>query len=389
MEHKRKKILYIITKSAWGGAQKYVYDLATHLSPEQFDVTVAAGGNGELFTRLARAHIRAIPIPALERDVHIIKELAAFFYLAKIIAREKPDVVHLNSTKIGILGAIAAKCAFLATGRFSYIIFTAHGWGFKEDCFVLWHGTIFLAEFFGSLFQNKIIVIDSADYQSARKFIPARKLVLIPNGINAPQFLSRERARAMIVEKIGYPIDSSRLLIGTIAEFTKNKGLPYLLDALSRISRLSLDISSAPICVIIGSGENEKSMHQRIRALGLETSVFLPGFMPDAAMYMPAFDIFALPSVKEGLPYVVMEAMAAGLPIVASQVGGIQDLIEDGKNGILVPPKNPDALSRALHSLFQDAGTRASFGAYSRLKVKTKCTLRDMIEKTVCIYQNE
>ena len=201
MEKPRTKILYIITKSVWGGAQKYVYDLATHLPSKDFDVAVAAGGDGLLAARLRAHGIPVFPIPTLRRDVHIAKEIVAFFYLLKIIFREKPDIVHLNSSKIGVLGAIAAKFSALGIGHLVPVVFTVHGWGFKEDRSRMARAAIFLAEFVGSLFQDYIIVINSRDFASAKKFISRRKIEYIPNGIEPLSFLPRSNAR-IFFEKI-------------------------------------------------------------------------------------------------------------------------------------------------------------------------------------------
>ena len=109
------KILYVITKSNWGGAQRYVYDIATSLDKEMFDAVVACGGNGPLAIKLREAGIRVITIPLLQRDINIIKEFLSLFALIKIFNREQPDIIHLNSTKIGGLGAVAALAAKLLT----------------------------------------------------------------------------------------------------------------------------------------------------------------------------------------------------------------------------------------------------------------------------------
>ncbi|NQV93114.1 glycosyltransferase, partial [Candidatus Kaiserbacteria bacterium] len=125
---KKKKILFIITKSNFGGAQRYVYDIARSLSPDAFDVVVAFGGEGLLKDKLAHAKIRTVPIEDLERDINIFNEIDVFFQLLKLYRVEKPDIVHLNSSKIGGIGALAGRIA-----QVPLIIFTAHGWAFNEE----------------------------------------------------------------------------------------------------------------------------------------------------------------------------------------------------------------------------------------------------------------
>lgn len=393
----RKKILFIITKSSWGGAQRYVYDLATHLSAERFEVAVAAGGDGLLFDRLADAGIRAIRLTALQRDIAIGKEFTVLKELIRLFMRERPDIVHLNSSKIGGLGAVAAKIAARIIRRKIRVVFTAHGWGFYEDRPLAGRAAIFAASFIASLFQDTIITINTADFRAARRFIPARKLHLIFNGIAEIDFRARADARAIIAEKIGRPIPDTTLLIGAIAELTPNKGLVHLLDAIKRIlhpappttplirTNKRIEAEHSLIC-IIGEGEQKEFLQKQINSYHLRDHMALAGFIPDAEKYLAAFDIFVLPSLKEGLPYAVIEAMTAGLPVVATRVGGLPDIITSGKDGLLVPSKNPAMLANALAMLAHDPDVRARLGARAREKVRTRFRFRAMMDATIAVY---
>lgn len=386
----RKKVLYVITKSVWGGAQRYVYDLATGLPKDKFDVTVAAGGSGPLFDKLHTANIRTINIPGLERDIHILNEIIAFWGLLKIFRSEKPDVIHLNSSKIGALGALAAffykslhPIGYTLNPR---VVFTVHGWGFKEERPFWQKIIIWFVSWFSSLFQNKIILINTADFYAAKRFIPHRKLVLIFNGINLPDFLPRNEARAFFSKKIGQDISPDTVLIGTIAELTKNKGLTHLIDAVSQIfTRLNLvNIKT----IIIGGGKEKNKLQNQISQLKLQNSVHLVGFLPDASRYLKASDAFVLPSLKEGLPYTIIEAVSAGLPVVASRVGGIPDLVTDTGNGLLVEPKNSVALADALGKLIKNQEEIKRMGAEALKIAQTRFKLQDVVEKTEILYNS-
>ncbi len=382
---KRKKILYVVTKSVWGGAQKYVFDLASNLSKDRFEVAVAAGGTGPLFDKLYEAGIRTIIIPGLQRDVNLIKEILSLWRLLKIFIREKPDIIHLNSTKAGGLGATAAKLASLAAGRSkSLVFFTVHGWGFKEDRPLPTRALILFISWFSSLFQDKIICIDTADLRTAQKFIPKRKLALIFNGIGPIDFLGRDEARKFFSEKVGRSISKETVLIGANAELIKNKGLAYLIDAISR-RNLYGDYRGF-ISIVIGQGEDKDKLQEQINSLNLQNSLYLAGFVPDAKRYLKAFNIFVLPSLKEGLPYTIMEAMAAGLPVVATNVGGIPDLLEHKKTGLLIAPKDVRALAEAIQALIQNKKMREELGSEAQKTVETKFILRDMVVKTMACY---
>lgn len=362
----------------WGGAQRYVYDLATNLPQDRFEIAVAVGGSGPLIEKLQSAGIRTVNISAFQRDINILKELQTFWQLFNLIRREKPNIIHLNSSKAGGIGAVAAFFYKLITGNWLLaIIFTAHGWGFNEPRPRWQKFLIRIAIRIAALFQDKIIVINNFDLRSARTFIPARKLFLIHNGMRNPEFLPRSEARKFLEKKIDKTFLSDTLIIGTMAELTKNKGLIHLIDAIHLIKLQT---------IIMGEGEDRKILEDKIKSCGLENVIFLTGFIPDAKQYLSAFNIFVLPSLKEGLPYTLLEAMAAGLPTIATKVGGIPDIIQNNENGLMIPPADPISLTEALKKLMNDSATRIRLGERARQTIKTKFALDAMIQKTVTLY---
>ncbi|OHA08526.1 MAG: hypothetical protein A3B37_00295 [Candidatus Sungbacteria bacterium RIFCSPLOWO2_01_FULL_59_16] len=379
------KILYIITRSDWGGAQRYVYDLATRLSRDEFDVAVAAGGSGPLGAKLAAAGIRLISIPALERNISILKEFASFASLLRIMFRERPNVVHLSSSKAGGLGALAARLASLLNGHRAMVIFTIHGWPFHENRPFWQRGLMFLASWLPARVSDVVVLINSADHRRAETFLPRRKLVLVRHGIKPPEFLEREEARAYIAAKSGRPLQPGALLVGTIAALTPNKGIRHLIDAANQVK---VKVKSLKFKVIaIGDGEEKKRLQARIAELGLEDTVHLLGFVPDASRYLRGLDLFVLPSLKEGLPYALMEAMAAGLPAVGTSVGGIPDLIEDGVTGRLVPPKNPEAVAEAVAELLLNPSLRRMMGEDAKRAIERRFRIEPMLERTFALYR--
>ncbi len=402
-QRRERKILYIITKSNWGGAQRYVFDLATNLPKDRFEVAVACGGSGPLATKLQAAGIRAINVPGLERDINFIRERRSLFSLFKIFSREKPDIIHLNSSKAGGLGSAAAFAYKLLTFNFKLLtVFTAHGWAFNENRPRWQKGAIKILSWAASLFQDRIIVINRADWLAAKKFIPAKKLVLIYHGIKPRERLAREEARRFLAAKVGCPLGENALVVGTVAEHTKNKGLGHLIDAVnqmkSQITIFKSQTNSLPCrqagnyqipkfkTIIIGEGELRRELERQIQTLKLGDTVHLPGFVPDAERLLTAFDVFVLPSIKEGLPYVIMEAMAAGLPVVASAVGGVPDLITHRREGLLVKPASVRDLAEALLEVAGDEKTRQNLGNKAETKIDQYFRLENMIAKTEALY---
>lgn len=381
----KKKILFIITKSNWGGAQRYVYDLASHLPLDRYEPVVAAGGEGILFQKIQSAGIRTIPIPSFERNIRIGKEFRSFLNLVQILRRENPAVVHLNSSKAGGIGAAAAWIyTFLPGTSKPLVVFTAHGWGFNEPRPYLARAAIRALSALAGIFQDSVICINAADAKSARGIIRKKKIALIPNGIGAFTAMARDDARRELSGACAREIAPDEFLTGTIAELTKNKGHEYLLDALAAVCARGVRARA----IWIGEGELQDALEKRILARGLEKTIFLAGFLDDAKKYLSAFDVFVLPSLKEGTPYTILEAMHAGIPVIATRTGGTLDCIEDGKTGILVSPADMRDLADAIERASQDAALLESLAKNAGTVVQRDYTLERMLSATEKIYES-
>ena len=383
-QKQKKKIIYIITKSNFGGAQRYVYDMATNLPKSEYDVSVALGGNGQLVTKLRNKKIPIINIDKLARDVSFLNDIAVLFYLIKLFRKEKPDIVHLNSSKIGGLGAFAARLA-----RVPNIIFTAHGWAFNE----LWRsqiarGLIWTLSFVTSLFSHHIITVSQKDYKQgmAMPFV-GNKISNIYLGIVKERFVNKETAREKILGDIPINTPKEVLWIGSIAELTENKGLTYAIKSIHKIVTEKTQAQSI-IYVVIGSGENKNKLQTQINELGLENIVFLIGNKENASTLLKAMDIFILPSIKEGLPYTLLEAGLAGLPVITTDVGGIPEIIEDMETGILIRPKDAEELSKTISFLISQKKKQRVFGKRLKEKIETTFSLEKMLDKTIILYRS-
>jgi len=304
----QKKILFVITKANWGGAQRYVYDLATNLPKNEFDVSVAFGQEGLLAKKLRGSRIITFPINAMERDVSIGNDVKSFFELLRLFRAQKPDIVHLNSSKAGGIGALAARLASVPR-----IIFTAHGWPFWEHRNPISRGIIYFFSWLTGLLSHKIIVVSDYDLSVAQKmpFI-AHKTIRIYNGINLHLPLGSG-------DVVRHSFPNGVRITGTIGELTKNKNQILLIEQAKK--------DPAMYVAIVGDGEDRLYLMKKIEEYGLKNRVKLFGFML-ASEVLRGFDVFALPSLKEGLPYVLLEAKAAGLPIVANHVGGVPEILD-------------------------------------------------------------
>ncbi len=373
---KKLKICYVITKGNWGGAQKYVYNLATALPKDQYDVFVICGEGEVLKNKLEEKGIKVYELTNLKRNISFFREYKSSLAMLKIIYREKPDVLHLNSPKASGFGSVAGR--LVGTG---VIIQTIHGFAFNEDRNVLSKALIYFFSWLTIVLCHKTIVINSKEERQtlAMPFVSKNEIILIPNGVDKINFKERNIARRELLSMIGTDTAENILLIGTTAELHKNKGLEYALEAVSKIT-------TPFVYLIIGEGEERKSLENLIKKLGLDTKVFLVGFLDEASQYLKAFDIFLLPSIKEGLPYTLLEAGYIGLPCVSTNVGGIPDIIENNVSGIMTEKGNSDEITKALESLISNPDKRTILGQNLKQKVESKFSFGEMVEKTIILY---
>ena len=346
MEVSQKKALFVVTKSVWGGAQKYLLDLAANLPKETFQVMVAAGGRGPLASRCGEHGIPFHEIVNFQRDISVTKEWRAGIELSRLLFAYHPDVLHVSSPKAAGIAGVAAWCFRLLT-FFKYsvtTVLTIHGWTFNETWRPYWQRLIIrLFSRATCFFYHRVIVISRADYHTALRhhIAPPKKLVFIPHGLDPAhyQFLARNEARAFLPPALR----ATFFLVGSIGEWTNNKGYGYLMEAAVRVIQKNPEVRF----VLFGWGEQKQTLIDLIHRHNLAQHVFLIEGVSDAARFLKAFDLFVLPSLKEGLPYVLLEAQLAGVPIVATAVGGIPDIINN-TNGILVPPARSDLLAEAI-----------------------------------------
>lgn len=379
---KQKKVFLCITKSNWGGAQKYVADIARSAdAQEHLDVAVVVGRHereGEdVFRRtLKEAGIRIIDLPYSGRALSLVNDIRTCIDLIRIFRVEQPDVVHLNSSKIAGLGAIAAWLTHVPRR-----IYTIHGLPFLEDR-VWWVGILMrVATYCTCILVTRVITISQSEARRIASWpLVGKRVVTIYNGIAEALLLSRNEARGVLARTCDIDC-TGKVIIGSIAELTRNKGHAYLLLALSALKKEGVPFVFANF----GGGELAEELNKRTQELGLTENVHWFGFVPDAYHYLRAFDIFVLPSVKEGLPFTLLEAGCANLPVVATDVGGVSEIITS-ETGILVPAKNPRAITEALRVLIADTEKRDVFAAALNQHVTEHFSLTRMCEHTIALY---
>ncbi len=342
---KPKKVLYLITKSNWGGAQRYVYDLATHLNRDQFEPVVALGGDGTLKELLIHAGIRVITIDSLERDISIKKELDFAKELWTILKTEKPDILHVNSSKAGGVGTLLGRLA-----RVPKVLFTAHGWAFNEDRPYWQKVLIKFFHYLTVLFSHKTIAVSNAIVQEMDWPFAQSRMKVVNPGRTIGVMYKKTEARLKLAQSC--PALEKHLTdvwILTVAELHPIKRISVLIEAIQAVSRHKSNVRS----IIIGEGTEKKKLETQIQTLGLEKNVFLIGSITEAARFLKAGNLFILPSKSESYGYVLHEAGLAKLPVIATDVGGIRDIISSGKTGQLISPDDAEALTTQIQHFLE------------------------------------
>ncbi|HMO78956.1 MAG TPA: glycosyltransferase [Candidatus Paceibacterota bacterium] len=378
----KNKILFIITKSNWGGAQRYVYDIATNLDKNNFEVVISAGQSGDdkLFEKIDKynseniSNIQTIKLSYLKKEIIFFKEIKAIREILKIIDSEKPKIIHLNSPKASLLGSVAGTIYNIHNKQKIKIIQTIHGFPFLEPRSIIWKTIMWIGSYISLLLSDKNIFISKNDLNISKKmFFVNKKSIFIQNGISEINFISKKETR---LKMLSYDFDG--ILIGTIAELNKNKGIKYFLESLGYLKDEKIK------SIIIGDGESRSELEELNKSIN--TGTIFTGQVDNAYEYLKAFDIFVLPSLKEGLPYVLIEAGFAELPVISTTVGGIPNIIESGINGTLIPPKDSKSLAVAIELYLKDDAMRKEHAKKLHNFVKERFKISEMLKETVEIY---
>jgi glycosyltransferase involved in cell wall biosynthesis len=366
------KILLGITKSNFGGAQRYVFDLATELKKSGNEVSVICGGHGLLIEKLKHEKIYPVSLPSLTRDVSILDDIKSFFTLLAYLHKHKPEVFHINSSKMGAIGALTGRIIGIKK-----IIYTVHGLAFKEKRPWLQKKIIKFIYWITIKLAHKTIYV--AESLRSDLYLPSieNKIVVIHNGIQSWELTEKEEAR----NKLSPESLPQTVIVGAFSELHKIKGLDILIKAWAKFI-----IGRNAKLVLAGEGGKKENLEKLIKDLELENSVKLIGYVDNAKKYFLGLDIFILPSRSEVMPYSLLEAGLSGRSVIATNVGGIKEVITDKENGVLIDPENEDAIINSLITLYDNPVDRKELGERLKNHIKTNFSLDKMARETIKTY---
>lgn len=366
------KILHVVRPAA-GGMKNHLLDLVRLTDQTRFDVTVVCPPDTSLFNDLAALGIKTIPI-SLVGELSPTKDYAVIKSLVKYLHTSGTTILHAHSSKGALVGRLAAALA-----RTPVIVFTAHNSIFYEQ-WPGWKKKLFATvERFLARFTDRIITVSDALKQELieREGLSSKQLTTIYNGIAVDKFAIKVDTiavrRSMAIPELG-PV------IGTIARLAPQKGVSYFLKAASLLKEYQVNF------MVVGDGPLREELEQEASELGLQNRVTFVGRRENIPEILATLDIFVLPSVTEGLPLTILEAMAAGKPVVATRVGGVPEAILEGKTGLVVPPRDPEALAVALAGLLGERERLIKMGNCGRKHVTERFAIQTMVDKTMELY---
>lgn len=352
------KVIHVIPTLRFGGAERLIADIAQYHNRELTEVIVVTVISGGAFEhQVVEAGVKYVQLHRKgDYGFDVLIKLWRFF------REERPDIVHTHLFGADIWGKLAALLA-----RVKVIISTEHNTWYDESWFR--HKLKWVV----AQFSDKIIAISQAvaEYTHRIEGVSPQKLVVIKNGIALDQFLSvdcHQRSEGQPVKLI------------SIGRLEEQKGFDVLLDALAQIREKNWELT------IVGGGSLLSDLEDRVRLLGLEKKVQFFGTTEEVPTLLSESDVFVLASRWEGLGLVVMEAMAAGVPIVATQVGGIPELIQDGITGYTVDSESPDALAAAISFCIDNPEVADQIGAQAREYAGQFCNVQHMIAQYEALY---
>lgn len=366
---KKIRIMHLINSYSLGGAEKLAFDIVTKMDKKNYDIFICSiiskkdNIERDIRERLENCSVKTLTIdkiPNKQRFISIIK-------LAKILSKNKIDILHTHCPSPDFYGRISA---FLI--HINLVFSTIH----STKGYSLWQERLM------KNFTTKYIAISEEvkEYALKRLKIPSKKIKVIYNGIDVENFINCLVKKENKLKKLG--INNYNKIVTTVGKVNQDKGYFYLIKAAEFVLKKFPDTHF----LIVGDTQVDKNLYQKLIKIikngNLENKITFTGIRQDIPEILAVSDMFVFPSIYEGFALVTIEAAVAGLPIVCTDVGSIRKIVIDGENGLIVPPKDINALANGIKFIFSDENRAKKMGLKGN-RIAKKFT----IEKTVCEYE--
>jgi glycosyltransferase involved in cell wall biosynthesis len=358
----RAKVFHVITKLDLGGAQKVMLMTLERLPRDRYDLTLITSPEGLLIDWANRIpDLKCVWISSIVRQLRPLKDIQALLQLFRLFRRERPEVVHTHTAKVGIIARWAARLAGVPC-----IFHTSHGFGFNDFQRPLERRFYVGLERITSRITTKLFMVSYSNAETAEKIGMARPgdWVLARDAISVEEFLQPRPRRQMLTQ---WRVPEDKLIVGMVACFKEQKSPEDFIEVAARV----IAKTERAHFVMAGDGDRRPAVEERIRKHGIGDHVTLLGWQRESEMpeVYRNLDIVVLTSLWEGLPCVFSEAMACELPIVATNVDGAREAITDAENGFLHPPHDVDGMAQSVLRLIADEDLRLRMGRCGKSRV--------------------
>ncbi len=378
------RVLRVIARLNVGGPALHVTYLARGLAERGYETTLVAGdvGRGEESMAFVaeRAGVEIVSLPGLSRELSPLRDALAAVRLAHLIRRLRPDVVHTHTAKAGAVGRAAA---LLAGPRRPVVVHTFHGHVLRG--YFGRAGTLLFRAIETILVRgtDRLVAVspEVRDELVALGVAPADRFSVIRLGIELEPRVSFDGDVAEVRRRHG--IAAGSFVVGWFGRMTAVKRTDDLLTVLAALHARGVDA----LLLLVGDGDDRERLEQRAHELGLARSCLFLGYQEDVAPWYAVCDAVVLTSASEGTPVTIIEALAAGRAVVATRVGGVPDVVDDGETGFLVPPGDTEALAERLETLARDPGRRAEMGETGRRRVLRRYAVERLVDDVDALYR--
>ena len=368
-----KKIVHIAQSA--GGVAEYLYMFLKNFKDDNYENILIVSEDYKNQIERFRPYVSNIYIVPMIREVKVKNDVKSIIKVRKILKQIKPDIVYMHSSKAGAIGRIALAFNFKAK-----ILYNAHGWYFNAQISDKKKKIFALIEKILAIKTDKIINISKSEYESALKYkiAPKRKMCIIENGIDFTKFENNDTYREETRKK--YNIKDNEIVIGVVGRLSEQKDPMTMIKAFELVHKENKNTK----LMYVGAGELEENIKKYAKEKNILDKVIITGWVNNVEKYIPAFDIAVLPSKWEGFGLVLIEYMACDKPIIATNVGGIQDIIKDNENGLIVEKENEKQLSEKIKKIIIDTNIRQNIITQNKQE-RQKYTIENVIKKYISL----
>jgi glycosyltransferase involved in cell wall biosynthesis len=367
------KLLYVIGNIEFGGGERGFAQIINGLPAEKYEVFLASQPSEEFYRSIHNTEVHFIPLTFSKRTNPSLMPS-----IAKIIKRNSIDIVHGQGARAEFYARLANRLA-CRSNYLSTIQMPVEGFD------VFWPKKLIyiLLDRMSERFVDRFIVVSRAlEEQLVKKHgISSDKISLVYNGVELDKFNRRKQKKTCLRKEFNIPPDSP--LIGTVGRMVWQKGFEYLI----RAAPMVLQSFPQTRFLMVGDGHLKNDLIDLASSLQIRDSFIFTGFLHDVYQILSELDVFVLPSLREGYPLIILEAMATSKPIISTAIDGITEQIEDGVNGILVPPKDSESLASAIINLLRDPSLSKRLGRKARERVTEQFSVEKMVAETRMVYQ--